>query len=74
MTTKDRPNEPSIFINGVKLFEGQAMSLRVAVEVFISYLIENGLGDDEHGIAMKKLYLERLGEIRHLMFSRYEEK
>ncbi len=71
---KERPNEPSILINGVKLSEGQAMSLRVSVEVFISYLMEDGLGDDEHGIAMKKSYLERLGEIRDLMFFKREEE
>lgn len=72
--TKERPNEPSIFINGIKLFEAQAMSLRVAVEVFISDLMEDGLGDDEHGIAMKKSYLERLGEIRDLMFFKREDE
>jgi len=71
---KERPNEPSIFINGVKLFEGQALTLRVAVEVFISDLTENGLGDDEHGIVMKKSYLKRLGEIRDLMFFKREEE
>ena len=71
---KERPNEPSIFINGVKLFEGQAMTLRVAVEVFISDLKENGLGDDPHGVAMRENYLARLREIRDLMFFKREEE
>lgn len=72
--TKERPNEPSIFINGVKLFEGQAMSLRVAVEMFISDLLESGLGNDKHGIVMQKAYLQRLGEIRDLMFLNREKE
>jgi len=71
---KERPNEPSILINGVWLSQGQSMSLRVAVEVFISDLVENGLGNDPHGIAMKENYLVRLGEIRSLMFCNREEE
>lgn len=60
--------EPLITINGIVLNEGQSMTLRVAVESFIGELMDNGLGDDAHGIAMKQAYLDRLGEVRELMF------
>jgi len=72
--TKERPNEPSIFINGVKLFEGQAMTMRVALETFISYLKDEGLGEDELGKAMVKGYLARIDEIRTLMYFKREEE
>lgn len=45
---KRRP-EPVITINGVALSEGQALTVRVALEDFDSMLAENGLGEDETG-------------------------
>ncbi len=55
--------EPKITINGKSLTEAQAMTIRVAVNSFSIDLQSNGLGDDEHGKAMTKLYLERIKEI-----------
>lgn len=62
-------NEASIFINGVKLFEAQSMVIRIALEVFISELKENGLGDDEHGKHMVKAYLDRIDEVRRIIYT-----
>jgi len=60
-------NEPEILINGVNIGPGCAMTIRVAIETFASYLIEDGLGDDEHGIKMKENYINRIHDIRRLM-------
>lgn len=60
-------NEPNIIINGHLLTEGQASTVRVAVEVFAADLTTNGLGDDEHGEIMAKSYLARISELRKLM-------
>ena len=62
--------EPQIIINGTPLTSAQAMMVRVAIETFSVDLIINGLGDDEHGNAMVKLYLQRIEEVRPLMCSR----
>lgn len=59
--------EPEIIINGINIGSGCAMTIRVAIESFASYLIENGLGDDEHGKAMNKNYLDRIGDVRTAM-------
>lgn len=55
--------EPKIVINGKFLSDAQAMTVRVAVNSFSIDLQSNGLGDDEHGKAMTKLYVERIQEI-----------
>ena len=47
-------SEPEIIINGINVGQGCALTLRVAMETFVSSLIEEGLGDDEHGKSMKK--------------------
>ena len=60
--------EPAIIINGVRLEDGQAMTLRVALQSFLMETAEpDSLGDDEHGRAMRKAYLARGLEINHLM-------
>lgn len=63
-------SEPIITINGHTLTEGQAMTLRVAVEVFIADLTENGLGDDLHGQRMQEAYLSNLAYIQSYLFNR----
>jgi hypothetical protein len=59
--------EPEIIINGINVGPGCALTIRVAIETFAGVLIENGLGDDEHGKIMKKNYLERINDIRKAM-------
>lgn len=59
--------ESRITINGVPLGEGQAMTVRVAIESLASSL-DDGLGDDEHGRAMVAAYRARIAELRELMF------
>ena len=59
--------EPEIIINGQNVGPGCAMTIRVAIEVFASDLIENGLGDDEMGKDMTKAYRERIDDIRRAM-------
>ena len=60
-------NEPEIIINGINVGPGCAMTIRVALETFCADLIQNGLGDDEHGKRMKQVYLDRINDIREVM-------
>lgn len=60
-------SEPEIIINGINVGPGCALTLRVAIETFVSSLIEEGLGDDEHSKSMKKHYLDRCNDIRRAM-------
>ena len=55
-------SEPSIVVNGMRLTEGQAMTVRVALNAFCVDL-QDGLGDDEHGKRMTIAYKKRLSEI-----------
>jgi hypothetical protein len=61
--------EPRISINGVLLSEGQTIAVRVACEAFITEMRSKGLGDDEHGKTMARLYTDRLIEVRGLIFA-----
>lgn len=61
--------ESVIIINGHKLSDAQSMTVRVAIESFASHLVNVGLGDDEHGLAMKNSYLNCINEIRTIIFS-----
>lgn len=61
------PKEPTITVNGVLLSEGQAMTVRVALESFAIDLTENGLGSDEHGRKMTEGYLTCIVGIRWAM-------
>jgi hypothetical protein len=61
--------EARITINGRDLMEGQSMTVRVAITSFAADLLENGLGDDDHGKKMTAAYLERIGELNALLFS-----
>jgi hypothetical protein len=62
-------SEPRITINGQELSEGQATTIRVAIESFAADLRSDGLGDDDHGRKMVAGYMARLNEIRDLIFS-----
>lgn len=62
-------NEPRITVNGTALTEGQAMTLRVALSSFLLQLKMEGLGKDEHGVAMTRAYMARGSEITVLMHS-----
>ena len=55
-------SEPIITINGIQLTDGQAMTVRGALNGF-SVDLQDGLGDDEHGRAMTGAYQDRLSEI-----------
>lgn len=65
-------DEPEILINGQNVGPGCSLTIRVAIESFAADLIENGLGDDEHGKIMKEHYLNRIEDIRKAM-GFYEE-
>lgn len=60
--------EPTITMNGVKLTQPQAMMIRCAIENFSHDLMSNGLGNDEHGKTMAKLYMQRIEEVRKVMY------
>jgi hypothetical protein len=59
-------NEPQITINGIQLSEGQAMTLRVALESFAMDLTK-GLGDDETGKKITIGYQRNISIIRRMM-------
>jgi hypothetical protein len=61
-------SEPTITINGGVLSEGQAMTVRVALETFALSLFHEGLGQDATGTAICRGYLARIEEIRGMMF------
>lgn len=60
-------NEPTITINGQQLTEGQAMTIRVALETFAIDISSHGLGEDAHGQIMRENYARIIGEIRALI-------
>lgn len=59
--------EPKITINGTQITDAMAMTIRVAVNSFAFDISNNGLGEDEHGKEMAKLYLKRVDEINDLI-------
>lgn len=60
--------EPEIIINGVKLSDGQAMSVRVAVAGFNHETANpEALGKDVRGRAITKGYYERTKEVLGIM-------
>jgi hypothetical protein len=44
------------------------MTLRVAIESFADSLVNEGLGDDDHGKRMTTAYLDRINEIRKPLY------
>lgn len=61
--------EATIVINGHQLNDAQSMTIRVALNNFAMELNSNGLGDDEHGRRMTRLYKERIKEINSFLFT-----
>jgi hypothetical protein len=61
--------EPKITINGQRLTEAQAMTIRIAIEAFADDLAVPGrLGTDDHAEKMVAGYRARIDEIRGIMF------
>jgi hypothetical protein len=60
--------EAKIIVNGVELNSAQSSTLRVALESFSFSLMNEGLGEDEHGLTMVKLYMQRVEEIRKALY------
>lgn len=65
--------EPVITINDVRLHTGQAMTVRVALEIFAIDLQDNGCGDDEHGKRMTQHYLAAIQAIREMIRQGFPE-
>jgi hypothetical protein len=63
-----KTEEPEIIINGDTLTNGEAMTIRVALESFAADLHRDGLGDDAHGKRMTEGYLRAIENIRRSMF------
>lgn len=62
--------EARISINGVELSEGQAMTLRVALQSFASETQEeNSLGNDKYGQKLAAAYNARANEVIELLFA-----
>lgn len=61
--------EATVTINGVTLSNGQAMAVRVAISQFFSEMSADPMacGEDDHGIAMTRLYKENCGAVLALM-------
>ena len=65
--------EPRIIINGVKISEGAAMTIRVAIETF-AISLQDGLGHDDNALALTKGYQGQISHIRDLMFRSENDK
>lgn len=60
--------EPEITINGVRLTEAQAATVRVACSQMASFMAEDdALGADQHGRRMVEAYQTHLHDIFQLM-------
>lgn len=55
--------EVQVIINGVTLSSPQVMAVRVALAAFLDSMNQEGLGEDEHGVAMSDLYAQRSLEV-----------
>lgn len=60
--------ESCIVINGQKLTDQQTMTIRFALEHHLDDLINNGLGNDEHGIDMCQITIKRISEIKKIIY------
>ena len=62
------PPEPVIIIDGIRLTTAEAMTVRVAVGDYQRQMSEPGaLGEDDHGEAMRKAYLNHTQRLSGLM-------
>ena len=59
--------EAKIEISDQRLTEGQSMAVRVALQLFVMDLQENGLGEDDLGRELVANYLARIGEVNQLI-------
>lgn len=62
--------EADIIINGVPITAGMSMTLRVSIESMATELRSEGLGDDDHGKNMTRLYLENIDKLRQVMWGK----
>lgn len=62
-------DEAEITINGAKLTDAEAMTVRVAIDTFANVLAE-GLGLESDGIALTDRYMTSLSRIQNLLESR----
>ena len=60
--------ESEIEINGTLLSVACSRTVRIAIEQFALHLMENGCGDDEYGISITQNYMNRINDIRKLMY------
>jgi hypothetical protein len=56
--------EATVTVNGYELTEGEAMTVRVALDAFRTNLIQEGLGSDEMGEKIAKGYINCVDNIR----------
>jgi hypothetical protein len=59
--------EYEVTMNGVRLTEGQSMTLRVAIETLAGDCVNHGLGEDAAAVAIAKGYLARCEDLRKIM-------
>ena len=64
--------EPYVVIEGDFLSQSDAQTIRVAIENFAGDLMGDTLGDDAHGKAMTKAYMDSIERIRKSMYKNTE--
>ena len=67
MSSQNKLDEPHITINGYLLTPAQSMTMRVALQSFLTTLKNEGLGNDETGKSITVNYLARGAEINKIM-------
>tara|TARA_R110000737_G_scaffold319536_1_gene330788 strand:+ start:414 stop:734 length:321 start_codon:yes stop_codon:yes gene_type:complete len=65
------PDESNIIVDGRQLANAESMTIRVALNSFISELNDNGLGDDDHGKSMVKIYTENAQTVLETIHKSY---
>ena len=61
-------SEPNIIINGRTLTPGEAMTVRVALGNMLTDMQPvDALGTDEHGVFMRRAYIENIAAIHRIM-------
>lgn len=68
--TKEK--EAFIIINKHELNEGQSLTIRIALEVFLQYILDTGLGNDNNDKSMNEAYINSINSIRRLIY-RYKD-
>ena len=61
--------ERNMTLEGVPLSSAQVMAIRCAVTGMITDLVNDGLGEDEHGKEMTRLYLINLRAVEKILCS-----